>query len=393
MRAALIIAAKDLRQKLRDRSALLIGIVAPFTMAALFSAVLGGMDEGFHARWAFVDLDGGEIAVALEQGALGGMEEAGLLTIERLPTAEAARAAVEEGRAEAAIVVPAGFSAAAMTGGGSQVELVVDPDAIVSSQVARSVLDGFAHQVDAVQLSVATALFAAGGFPDPTATTALVERARAMADPITISDAAADDRQASSATYYAAAMAILFVFLAAQFGLISLHAEKRNRTLARMLAAPLHWWAIVAGKVIVSLVLALVSLTVIVVGTSVLLGASWGDPVAVAALVVAAALAATGISLLAVAFTRTEEQAGSVVAVVTMVLAVMGGSFFPATQGPELLAQASLLTPHAWFLRGVNDVASGGDVVSTGGPLAVLLAIAAVTGALGLLRMRRLVLG
>ena len=43
--------------------------------------------------------------------------------------------------------------------------------------------------------------------------------------------------------------------------------------------------------------------------------------------------------LLAVAFTRTEEQAGSAVAVVTMLLAVLGGSFFPANQGPELLSQ------------------------------------------------------
>ncbi len=134
------------------------------------------------------------------------------------------------------------------------------------------------------------------------------------------------------ATYYAAAMAILFVFLAAQFGLVSLHAERRSRTLARILAAPLRWWSIVAGKVIVSLVMALVSLGVIVVGTALLLGARWGDPLAVAALVISAALAATGIALLAVAFTRTEEQAGSAVAVVTMTLAILGGAFFPPTR-------------------------------------------------------------
>ena len=59
-------------------------------------------------------------------------------------------------------------------------------------------------------------------------------------------------------------------------------------------------------------------------------------------LVLAAALAATGISLLTVAFTRTEEQAGSAIAIVTLSLAVIGGSFFPANQGPELLAQLSL---------------------------------------------------
>ena len=49
MRAALDIALKDLKQKVRDRSALLISIVAPFVLAALFSMILGGLDEDFHA--------------------------------------------------------------------------------------------------------------------------------------------------------------------------------------------------------------------------------------------------------------------------------------------------------------------------------------------------------
>ena len=43
--------------------------------------------------------------------------------------------------------------------------------------------------------------------------------------------------------------------------------------LARMLAAPLHWGSILAGKLIVSMVLALVSMGVIIVGTALFLGA------------------------------------------------------------------------------------------------------------------------
>jgi ABC-2 type transport system permease protein len=220
----------------------------------------------------------------------------------------------------------------------------------------------------------------------------MVARARSMADPVTIADVAAEDRQAPMSTYYAAAMAIVFVFFSAQFGLVSLHAERRDGTLARLLASPLHWWSIVAGKTIVSLVMALVSLSVIVLGTSLLLGARWGDPLVVAALIVAAAVAATGIALLAVAFTRSEEQAGSAIAVVTMTLAILGGAFFPANQGPELMSRLSLVTPHHWFLEGVNGAASGADATSLAGPLGVLVAIGLVAGAFGLLRARRLVL-
>lgn len=392
MRAALDIAAKDLRQKVRDRSALLISIVAPFALAALFSMVLGGLDEDFHADWAYVDLDGGEIAAALAEGPLRGVEEAGVVSLELMDTAAEARAAVEAGDVDTAIVVPEGFSDAVRAGAGSTVELIVDPDAVISGQVARSLLAGFASRIDAVQLSVTTALVAAQQFPDAETTAALAEQASSLPDPITIVDAAAADRQAGYATYYAAAMAIVFVFLAAQFGIVSVHAERRSRTLARMLAAPLRWQSILVGKLIVSMVLALVSLAVIILGTGVLLGAQWGDPLSIAALVVAAALAATGISLLTVSFTRNEEQAGSAVAIVSLSLAVIGGSFFPANQGPELLSQLSLITPHAWFLDGVSDISTGGDVVSAAPSILVLLATGLVTGGLGMLRAKRLVL-
>jgi len=294
---------------------------------------------------------------------------------------------------ETVIIVPEEFSAASMAGGSGVVELLVDPDAVISGQVARSVLNGFASQVDAVRLSVATALLADGSFPDAETTAALTQAATAIADPVTVVEVAAADRQAGYATYYAAAMAILFVFLSAQFGVVSIHAERRNRTLARMLAAPLRWWSILAGKLIVSMVLALVSMGVIIVGTGLLLGATWGDPAALLALVLSAALAATGVSLLTVAFTHNEEQAGSAVAIVSLTLAVIGGSFFPANQGPELLSQLSLLTPHAWFLDGISDISTGGDLGSSVGSVAVLATIGLVTGGLGLLRGRRMVFG
>ncbi len=393
MQAALDIARKDLRQKLRDRSALLISVVAPFTLAVLFSLILGGLDEDFKARWAYVDLDGGELAAALEDGPLSALEADGIVQLQRLATAAEARASVEAGDVETAIIVPQGFTAATVSGSGSSMQLIVDPDAAISGQVARSVLLGFASSVGAVQLSVTTALLSSGALPDAETTAALARQAREMVDPIRIVDAAAADRQAGYATYYAAAMAILFVFLAAQFGIVSIHAERRSRTLARMLAAPLRWWSILVGKLIVSLVLSLVSLVVIILGTGLLLGACWGDPVAVAALVLAAALAATGVSLLTVAFTRNEEQAGSAIAIVSMTLAVIGGAFFPANQGPELMAQLSLLTPHAWFLDGINDISTGGDIVSAAASITVLLTIGLVCGGLGLLRAKRMVLG
>jgi ABC-2 type transport system permease protein len=390
MRAAITVATKDLRRMIRDRSAILIGVVAPFALAALFSSILGGIEEGFEARWGFVDLDRGPIATALREGPLEAISASGV-TVEPVPDETAARTAVAEGTLATAIVVPAGFSSGIMAGAGGTVDLLVDADAALSAQVARAVLAGFAHEVEAVQLAVATTLAAAPERALEAA--ALAAGAAAQPAPITVRDLAATDRRLASTTYYAAAMAILFVFLSAQMGITSLHTEKRQQTLARMLAAPISWRSVILGKVIVSIALALLSMLVIVGGTSLLLGARWGDPVSVASLLVGAALAATGVGLLAVSVTRTEDQAATVIAAVSMLLAILGGSFFPANLGPELLSQLSLLTPHAWFMRGIGEASAGGGIVAAGGPAAVLVLVGLVCGGLGLLRMRRLVLG
>jgi ABC-2 type transport system permease protein len=253
------------------------------------------------------------------------------------------------------------------------------------------VLVGFGSEVTAVQVGVRAALGATGSAPEPSLLARLAGDALAIPAPIVVSADATADRQASSKTYYGASMAVLFVFFAAQFGVVGLLAERRNGTLARMLASPIGPSTILFGKVLVSLVMAVVSMSVVVIATTFLLGASWGDPLAVAGLVLATAIAATGIATLVVGFARTEEQAGGAIAIVALTLAVLGGSFFPLSQAPEGLAAFSLLTPHAWFIRGINDLAAGGGIGTVALSILVLLSVGAVTGGIGLARARRVV--
>jgi len=389
MRAALVIAAKDLRQKIGDRSALFLAVLAPLGLAFLFSQMIPSQ-EGFHAAYVVVDLDGGPIAQGLRSGPLQGMADAAVATITVADSEAAGRAQVDAGDADAAIVIPAGFSAAVQAGEPARL-LVIGGPGTLSVEIARSVLAGFGSEVTAVQVGVRSALAATGSAPEPSLLARLARDALAIPAPIVVSANATTERQASSTTYYGASMAVLFVFFAAQFGVVGLLAERRTGTLARMLASPIGPGTILFGKVLVSLVLAVVSMSVVVVATTILLGASWGNPAAVAGLVLATAIAATGIATLVVGFARTEEQAGGAIAIVALTLAVLGGSFFPLSQAPEGMATLSLITPHAWFIRGINDLAAGGGIETVAGSILVLLALGVVTGGIGLARARRVV--
>ncbi len=385
MHAALSIALKDLRQKVRDRSAIIVAVVAPLSLAFLFSSALPSSQDAFSATFVVVDLDGGPVAQALVGGPLGDLGEYGI-TVARQATEEDARASLDSGSASVAIVIPTGFSDAVQAPRPAELTVIGKADSQLAIQVAQSILAAFASSVEGVQVAVATVIAQGPGAPDPQTIHEVTQAALAAPPAISTVRDDATDRLASTPTYYGAAMAVLFLFFAAQFGVVSIHAERRAGTLSRMLAAPISARSVLLGKVLVSLVLGCVSMAIVAAGTTILVGADWGDPVAVAALIFATVLAASGIALLIVGFTTNEEQAGGLTAIVAMVFAVLGGSFYPLSQAPEGLAALSLFTPHAWFLRGINDLASNEGIAIIVPSFVVLTAIGVVSGGLGLLR-------
>ena len=209
----------------------------------------------------------------------------------------------------------------------------------------------------------------------------------AVPAPLALEETTANSKELSADTFYSAGMAIMFLFLTVQFGVLGLLEERQNGTMGRLLAAPISRRSIVAGKALTSFVLGVVSMAVLVVGTTLLLGASWGNSLGVAILVLAGVIAAMGIMFVVAAVARTPEQAGNVQSIIAFVLAMLGGSFFPIAQAGGFIARLSLLTPHAWFLRGLGDLAAGGGVGAVF-PAALYIALfGLVTGGLALFRV------
>ena len=109
MRAALVIARRIVRQRLRDRSALLFAVVTPLGLAIAFSMLIGGATQDFHADYVVVDRDGSELAQVLTRDVLGGLVESGIADVRPVTTEDEARAAVAAGDAGAAIVILTGL--------------------------------------------------------------------------------------------------------------------------------------------------------------------------------------------------------------------------------------------------------------------------------------------
>ena len=394
MRAALLIALKDLRQRVRDRSIFLWGLVAPVGLAAVFSLLLGPVAGGGSIRLSFgvADLDGGPAAAAFTGEVLGAVADAGLIEeVVVFGSSAEAEAAVADGRLDAAFVLPPGFSAAVFGGERSRIEVIGYVDSPIGAQVARAVAAGFAGEINGVATAVATVAALRGEAPRPGEVEDLVARAAGMAAPVTVGTLAAADKELGASTYYSAAMAVMFLFLIVQFGVLGLLEERENGTMARLLAAPIGRWSVIAAKALTSFVIGVVSMTAVIVVTSLAIGADWGNPLGVALLVLAGVAAALGLMALVAAFARTAEQAQNLQAIAAFLLAMLGGVFVPITQAGPVLAALSKATPHAWFLRGLGDLAGGAGPFGVVGSVLPMLAFAAVTVGLASLRMRRLV--
>ena len=389
------ITAKDLRQRFRDRSVLLLAFVVPLGLALVFDLLFGGLTAGELGlvKLAVADLDDGPAGQAFTGQFLPAVTEAmeadgTSIVVEELPSHEAARDAVDAGTHDAAIVVPTGMSGAMQAGDPITLEVLTHADRSLVGSVATSLAELFAQQ--ARGRLAAQVLAQRLQLP--------ADRASEFADALAsvqgrvgLDTSPVPGRQLDMSTYLAAGMAVFFLFFTVQFGVLGYLEERRDGTLPRLHAAPIGRWQVLAAKTLTSLIVGAASVAVLMLVSVPLLGATWGDPAAVTLLVVAAVVAATSLVAVVAVVARTAEQANTWQSIVAVVLGMLGGAFFPIRGGPEWLAQLSLVAPHAWFLRGLStlgDPSAGvGEVVR---PIGAMLAFAVLMALLaGVLARRR----
>ena len=275
MRVALLIAAKDLRQRFRDRSALIFAIAAPLGLALIFSRLIGP-SAGFHATWVVVDLDGGSLATVLRDDVIGGVAKSGIADVTDLPTEAAARTAIEDGTADAAFVIPQGFTMAIQSGRPTTVEVVGSRSSGLSTDIAHAVAARFGEGVVGSQLAVSTVETLAGASLPPGDVARIAQAAGSGPPPVSVVEVTADLRQLDLATFFSASMAILFLFFSAQTGLLSVFEERRQGTLRRILAGPVRPETVLAGKLLGAFAMSVVAMATLVVATTLLIGAELG---------------------------------------------------------------------------------------------------------------------
>ena len=391
MRTAAQIANKDLKLRLRDRSAIIIGIVAPLALALIFNVVFGSAFDttaGIGLEYGVIDLDNSQISQGFVE-VLNGIESDDIITLEEYDDAATAEVAVEEGTIDAYFLMEEGFGQSITSNTPATIKIVGSVDAPTSTQIASSIAQQYATGVETATLAIATTATVAGTPLTPEFFQSLQNDPAMAAFAYELTDESTATRQLDATTYFAAGMAVFFLFFTVQFGVLGLLEEERDGTLARLKAAPIGRVSIIGGKALLSFILGLVSMTVLVLATQILMGASWGAPLGVAVLVIAGVLSAVGIMGLVAAVAKTPEGAGNLGSIIAVVLGMLGGVFFQIGQGDDFLSKLTFITPHAWFMRGLADLADGAPWTAALPAAGAIMIFAVATSAISWVLLRR----
>ncbi|MFW6204383.1 MAG: ABC transporter permease, partial [Actinomycetota bacterium] len=285
--------------------------------------------------------------------------------------------AIDEHNLDAVMVISEGFGQAITTGGAPQLELVENPDRPVQAGIAESILEGFAADLERTRL-LAAAGGGLGASPDLEATAEDIEWGEQPLGSAVIDPSAR----------LMAGMAIMFVFFTVGFGVTALLHERQDGTLARLLAAPVPRDAVLASKALVAYGLGVLATSILLLAARLLMGAEWGPLLGVGALVLAGCLTAVALMAVVAGIARTPQGASATQTIIAVGLAMLGGSWFPVT-GEGVLSALARLTPHYWFLDGLEKLAGASSWTVIGPSLAALVAIAVLAGVPATMLLRR----
>jgi ABC-2 type transport system permease protein len=185
--------------------------------------------------------------------------------------------------------------------------------------------------------------------------------------------------------YMVPGFALMFVFFLVKDMASKVVEEREAGTLPRLLMAPVSRGVILIGKALPFFLLAVVQLMASFVIASAVFDYPLVQPLTMLVVAICVAASVAGLGMMIAALARTEGQAGGLTILIVLVLGVVGGIFAPSTAVPGLRN----ITPHYWALQAFTDVMNRGvGIASVWLPCVVLLGIAAVTFAVGVMRFK-----
>jgi ABC-2 type transport system permease protein len=412
MKKVLLIGWKDVTLAFRDRAALILMLAAPFLLTVGLGFVTGRFsgtgDSGVSdIAVVVVNQDGGQIGNALVD-LLQSPDLDTLLAPSVVDDPALARQQVDDDKAAAAVIIPAGFTASIIpTGRGDvsspsalvQLEIYANPTRPTTAGIVRTIVEQFLSEVEVSRAGaqvVVTQLLSQGLIQpqDAAQVGAAVGARQAQAaqgsSPIALKSTTGDvSASFDPLAYMAPGMALMFLMFTAANGGRTLLSERAQGTLPRLLVSPTSSAQVLGGKVLGIYLTGVAQMLILIGASTLLFSLRWGDPLGVVALVLAAVAGAVGWGMLITALAKTPGQINAIGSAIMLIFGILGGSFLNTDYMPKWFNARAKITPNAWGLDGFTILGLGGGLGDLSGPIAALLAMGALLFAVAVVLMNR----
>lgn len=394
MTRLLQIALKDIKTLVRDKAAFLIMLGMPLVLIFILGSALGGVGESENVDIpvAIVSLDAGDEGARFAEAIAGVEDLQAVFNIDVRDDVDEVRAEVERGDLTAALVIPAGFSEALAAGDTAQLEVMQDPGSEMTAGIWAGVARAAAANLSAGQIVRITVerTLADAGITQPPGTAQQGGGENTIEfDAVAVEELEVEpDKQVDMIDYYAAGQTGMFLLFGAMFGAFGFVKERREQTLARILASPATKVDIVGGKSLGIFAVGTAQFIVLFLGTKYLFGVDWGPtPGGILLIGLAEAFAATGLAMTLSALGKTERVIGGIGPTAIMLFAALGGSMIPVDMMPSWMMPLQSISPVYWAMGAFLDLMRGDPFSVIIGPLGALLGIGAALFGFGLWRL------
>ena len=303
--------------------------------------------------------------------------------------------------ASAVLTIPATFDLAHLEQGSITLELRQQPnnmEALVSQRAVMSVISRVSSAADIANQSVAKAEqirpFTSAADRQAYFTAALSQAQTSLADaPSRVTEAAGstiskvdyDPRSNSSAGQLITWVFVPLISISAMFAY-----ERQKGTLRRLLTTPTRKGTYLLGTLVGQVVTALVQMLLLVLFGIFVMKLNWGSqPLALGVMMLSTALAAAALGVALGTLVKTEGQANGLSIMSGMVMALLGGCWYPLEMFPQAVQNIVKILPTTWAMRGLLDIVLRGQGVAAILPdAAILIGFAAIFLGIGIWRFK-----
>jgi ABC-type multidrug transport system permease subunit len=372
-----ILARNDLRLTVRDKASFLWMLAMPVALMGFFGMFGGGGDP--KVRLTVLDEDGGWLARAFVAQLAG----------KQMEVVEPKKGEATTERKVRTLVIPRGFTEKVLAGEQQKLRIEKEEgaDRGFSMAAEAAVLRAIAQT-----LARLTEMHQAGTLADPSpgATYAKLA-ARHPLVKLSVSKAGHGQPVPSGrAQSVPGILTMTVLMMTVIYGGVFLTLEKSEGTLRRQLGGPVGRAHVLAGKLAGRVLVAGLQIVLLLIVGRFLYGVSFGhSPAGLVLLLLAYAFCVAGLATLLGAVLKTPEQASALGWIASMVMAALGGCWWPSEVVPRWLWKASHVFPTAWAMDAFHSLISfGRGLEAVWLPSLVLLGFGAAFSLLGVRFLR-----